>query len=576
MKGKTKSLWLFVGVMFLLTIISFGAVANTYAKFISKVSTNSGAQGAGFLITSENTSDEGNLSATLLIAPGESKSVGLNFTYFSQVVTEFKETANGTSVTGVGLLATDFSTLISEFQNTWLPNHDYYTDTTTPASLDEMFVITYTDGQDIAEACAEQVRQKGSLTGSGTIVNAMDKTATNSISCSVGAQLTWIEISDAWDTFIGNKVYQDELENSTVSGVKVNVGVRVEQIVGEIIDAPTNLAISSNTLSFTKIAGINSYSVKLVDAVGTSNETTTTASSVSLSSLAANMVAPIKVSVSANVENSYCLAASIDYTPSYSLTLNDVGYEPGKGEEADSATLRIYYANNATQDVVINGNTVARTYTNVIGVALLPSSSSSSLPYTMGTIKSYLYHQGSGNPSAYLQLTDNITIDIKVTAQSCILSNSMVTMADGTQKALGDIKVGDKVLSYDWDTMTLVENEVIYASGEDSSKDWSAVRYFRRTFSDGTVIENAFAHRFYNVEEQAFVHLDYWEIGDKIFKDDGTTPTLVSVEVIYEDCEFGRITLANGTNYFANGMLTGDSGCPTGITLEQLRSALNN
>ncbi len=193
----------------------------------------------------------------------------------------------------------------------------------------------------------------------------------------------------------------------------------------------------------------------------------------------------------------------------------------------------------------------------------------------MGTVKSYLYHQGSGNPSAYLALTDDIIIDIKVTAQECILANSMVTMADGTQKALGDIKVGDKVLSYDWDTMTLVENEVIYASGEDSLKDWSAVRYFRRTFSDGTVIENTFAHKFYNVEQQAFVHLDYWKIGDKIFKDDGTTPTLISVEIIYEDCIFGRITLANGTNYFANGMLTGDSGCPSGITLEQLRSALN-
>ena len=317
MKGKLKSLWLLVGVMFLLTIISFSAVGNTFAKFVSNINTNSGVKAAGFLITSENTSDEGNLSAFSLIAPSETKSIGLNFSYFSQVVIEFKETTSDSKISGVGLFSTDFSSLVSEFQNSWLPAHDYYVETTAPNSLDEMFVIIYTDGEDIAEACAEQVRQKGNLTGSGSIVSAMDESATTSINCSVGASITWVEISDAWDTFIGNKFYQYELENLVASGVKLNIGVRVEQVLGEIIEAPTNVRISNNTLSFTKVNGINSYVIKLVDAVGISKETTVTTNSVALKSLAQNLVAPIKVSVSANQENSYCLAAEISYSPSY-------------------------------------------------------------------------------------------------------------------------------------------------------------------------------------------------------------------------------------------------------------------
>ena len=69
--------------------------------------------------------------------------------------------------------------------------------------------------------------------------------------------------------------------------------------------------------------------------------------------------------------------------------------------------------------------------------------------------------------------------------------------------------------------------------------------------------------------------MEEWEIGDHIYKGDGTTPYLVSVETIYEDCTFGRITGENGTNYFANGFLTGDRHCPSGLTVEDLKDSIN-
>ena len=213
------------------------------------------------------------------------------------------------------------------------------------------------------------------------------------------------------------------------------------------------------------------------------------------------------------------------------------------------------------------------THYNIVKMQLAPSTDSQTLRYTMGGVEDELANQGTGNPSEVVYLTGNVEITA-IRYQNCILADSLVLMADGSLKPLGDIKVGEEVLSYDWETGKLIANPVIYASSQDSETDWTTVRYFVRTFDDGTVIKNAFAHRFYNVTKKAFVYLDFWEIGDEILKQDGTTAKLVSVEKIYENCTFGRITGQYGTNYFANGCLTGDRHCPADLDLSMLEKVL--
>lgn len=246
----------------------------------------------------------------------------------------------------------------------------------------------------------------------------------------------------------------------------------------------------------------------------------------------------------------------------------------------DSLSITFTYEDGTTKTVSSfaydygrTGGTPKSEY-NVIGLRL-EAADSRYIYYTMNGKRDVLYNLGTGKPSAYLELTGDINFELEWMAQDCILANSLVTMADGTFKRLGDIKTGDYILSYDWETKKLVSNKVIYASSEDAEKVWTTIRYFRRTFSDGTIIDNAFAHRFYNIEKGCFAYLEEWEIGDHIYKGDGTTPYLVSVETIYEDCTFGRITGENGTNYFANGFLTGDRHCPSGLTLEDLKDSIN-
>ena len=206
------------------------------------------------------------------------------------------------------------------------------------------------------------------------------------------------------------------------------------------------------------------------------------------------------------------------------------------------------------------------TVDHVVSMYIPALEESTELEYTMGGSAGVLYNYGSGNPSEVVTLTGDVEISARWYYQNCILADSLVTMADGTKKALGDIVVGDEILSYDWETGELIANPVIYASGQDKTRKWTTIRYFVWTFSDGTIIKSAFAHRFYNAEQKKFVYLEFWNIGDRIYKEDGTYAALVSKETVYETCTYGRITGLYGTNYFANGALTGDRNCPENIT----------
>lgn len=253
----------------------------------------------------------------------------------------------------------------------------------------------------------------------------------------------------------------------------------------------------------------------------------------------------------------------------------DTGYNVTISESESGNTnpsgieLELAYTDNRKETITIEGN---QTYCNVISIQLLPNVNSSYIYYEMDGVENILEHKGSNLASDVLILTGDIFINCEVLEQNCILSDTLVTMADGTKKAIGDIAVGDRILSYNFESGRLIANPVIYASSQDSSINWTTIRYFKWTFSDGTVIKNAFAHRFYNIEQKSFVYINLWNIGEHIFKEDGTIAQLISKELIKENCTFERIIGQYGTNYFANGCLTGDRHCPSNLDIATLET----
>lgn len=149
----------------------------------------------------------------------------------------------------------------------------------------------------------------------------------------------------------------------------------------------------------------------------------------------------------------------------------------------------------------------------------------------------------------------------------CLTGDTLVTMADRTEKRLDEIEVGDYILSYDWGTMSLVPNKVIYT---DKDMNKTHTEYDVWTFDDGSVIKTVHRHRFFNVERKAFAYMDEWAIGEHTVKIDGTMPMLISHETITETVNHYKITGELGTNYFANGLLTGDRYCPTEIDFSEI------
>lgn len=174
--------------------------------------------------------------------------------------------------------------------------------------------------------------------------------------------------------------------------------------------------------------------------------------------------------------------------------------------------------------------------------------------------------QPVGNVDSSNQMKFRLTGPAVILAKGkyCLTGDTMVTMADGTEKRLDEICVGDEVLSFDWDTMKLVPNKVIFTD-KDEGKTHTC--YDKWTFSDGTVVKTVHRHEFYNVEARGMKYMDEWKLGEHTYRKGGRHVALVAHETVEDTVRHYKITLEKGTNYFANGLLTGDRNNPKDIML---------
>jgi hypothetical protein len=91
-------------------------------------------------------------------------------------------------------------------------------------------------------------------------------------------------------------------------------------------------------------------------------------------------------------------------------------------------------------------------------------------------------------------------------------------------------------------------------------------------FDDGTIIDEAHRHRFYNVDAGYWMYLDEWKIGDRAKNYDGNTPKLIRIERVDEPCRrYGLWTESH--DYYANNLLSGETAANQTVlanaTLEQ-------
>ena len=123
------------------------------------------------------------------------------------------------------------------------------------------------------------------------------------------------------------------------------------------------------------------------------------------------------------------------------------------------------------------------------------------------------------------------------------------------RKMLKDIKVGDKVICINPDTLKL-DTDIVTEC--DSAFIKRHTCYDKWYFENGTVITTVHRHRFYNVENKTFMYMDEWNIGDHGINIDGNKVKLIKHEHIEEEVIHATLFTKKYNNYFANGMLSGN------------------
>lgn len=137
----------------------------------------------------------------------------------------------------------------------------------------------------------------------------------------------------------------------------------------------------------------------------------------------------------------------------------------------------------------------------------------------------------------------------------CLLKGTIITMADGSFKEISTIKVGDKVLSLNPETGEQEEDDVVYSDGTEKKY---ADSYDLWEFENNYVVRTTHHHRFYNVERQAFVYLDEFNIGEHTVDYKGNQIALQKHTNLVRQSRHFTIATKNWNNYFANGMLCGN------------------
>ena len=143
---------------------------------------------------------------------------------------------------------------------------------------------------------------------------------------------------------------------------------------------------------------------------------------------------------------------------------------------------------------------------------------------------------------------------LKIYEADCLLKGTAITMADGSIKEISTIKVGDKVMCIN--EQGLIDEDIVTFSDGDTKKYND--NYDLWEFENNYEVRTTHHHRFYNIERQAMVYLDEFEIGEHTIDKDGNQLSLLKYTNMAKTVHHFTIATEKYNNYFANGILSGN------------------
>lgn len=139
------------------------------------------------------------------------------------------------------------------------------------------------------------------------------------------------------------------------------------------------------------------------------------------------------------------------------------------------------------------------------------------------------------------------------TNYECFVSDTLITLSNGSKKKVQDITYGDELLVWDFDNGKLSSAYPLWLT-----KTQVANHYHRVYLSDGTemkLVGTVGYHRLYNMEEGCFTQ-SVNMTGKKTIKEDGTIIEVLGWENVEEPVEFYNLITDYHINCYAEGILT--------------------
>ena len=172
------------------------------------------------------------------------------------------------------------------------------------------------------------------------------------------------------------------------------------------------------------------------------------------------------------------------------------------------------------------------------------------------------YFVGTAGTVAESSLPGTFASNGVTSSDSCLLPDTLITMADGTKKAVKDIQAGDLVLVFNHETGQLDVAPITFNDHDEASL--FTVLYLN--FSNGKSVGVISEHGFFDLDTMRYEYIredNYQEfIGHRFYTEEGDEAILTSVDVRAEYTECYSPTSFYHFDYFVEGMLS----MPGGIT----------
>ena len=244
-----------------------------------------------------------------------------------------------------------------------------------------------------------------------------------------------------------------------------------------------------------------------------------------------------------NVFNLYTVFSAKSFTLTISVGTNETGsYSIKRGNTTIVSTTSIAAGKSATQTVQIG---------DVITFTVSVSGS-----YTAGSISQTNLTKSGNNYTVTGAGDPTITVANATGGGSCVLPNTLVTLADGSKTEIKNIKAGDMIRVFNHETGLIDVAPVTFNEKDDIQ--WFDVIHLE--FSNGKDIGVISEHGFFDLETMRYEYIDEYNysnfVGHKFYTEDGGNVTLVNAFVSKEYTETYSLPSFYHLNSFTEGILS--------------------